>query len=431
MGFVSLDNVSRAGSTVRFGFSSSAEVAQVMKADVLTVTYDISVDSVPESVLAVTFVANFLPFAWLMDIEIRVPELDADFYDCLPKLADGYRQVFPGRKIGGRVTCERRVVSSVAERGRCGVFYSGGLDAVTTLLDHLDERPDLLSVWGADIAYGNEDGWRMTNGKIAAGVQGLGLAQIVARCDFRVIEDEGRLHFMALEALGDGWWHGLKHAIALFGIMAPVAYARRHERLYVASSHCRAMGLAACASNPLTDNEVRFCGCRIVHDGYEYSRQDKAGRLLEGSRRIGLKIPLHVCWETQTGENCCQCEKCLRTITEILVEGGDPEEFGFAGFRRHYTSAHVIPLLRRTFHERNVSGNNTINRSWAMCVPRIRAHESALRRTPEWPVFEWMLAHDFLSNDSITLPLDDRLRRHPLRRWLYRCLRPFGRKELD
>lgn len=431
MGFVSLDNVSRAGSTVRFGFSSSAEVAQVMKADVLTVTYDISVDSVPESVLAVTFVANFLPFAWLMDIEIRVPELDADFYDCLPKLAEGYRQVFPGRKIGGRVTCERRVVSSVAERGRCGVFYSGGLDAVTTLLDHLDERPDLLSVWGADIAYGNEDGWRMTNGKIAAGVQGLGLAQIVARCDFRVIEDEGRLHFMALEALGDGWWHGLKHAIALFGIMAPVAYARRHERLYVASSHCRAMGLAACASNPLTDNEVRFCGCRIVHDGYEYSRQDKAGRLLEGSRRIGLKIPLHVCWETQTGENCCKCEKCLRTITEILVEGGDPEEFGFAGFRRHYTSAHVIPLLRRTFHERNVSGNNTINRSWAMCVPRIRAHESALRQTPEWSVFEWMLAHDFLSNDSITLPLDDRLRRHPLRRWLYRCLRPFGRKELD
>ena len=29
------------------------------------------------------------------------------------------------------------------------------------------------------------------------------------------------------------------------------------------------------------------------------------------------------------GENCCKCEKCLRTINEILAEGENYKEFGF------------------------------------------------------------------------------------------------------
>ena len=29
------------------------------------------------------------------------------------------------------------------------------------------------------------------------------------------------------------------------------------------------------------------------------------------------------------GTNCCKCEKCYRTILEIVSEGGEPNAFGF------------------------------------------------------------------------------------------------------
>ena len=36
-----------------------------------------------------------------------------------------------------------------------------------------------------------------------------------------------------------------------------------------------------------------------------------------------------MCWESSGGSNCCNCEKCWRTILGVYAEGFDPREFGF------------------------------------------------------------------------------------------------------
>ena len=40
-------------------------------------------------------------------------------------------------------------------------------------------------------------------------------------------------------------------------------------------------------------------------------------------------IQLKVCWRRVAGKNCSSCEKCYRTILNILSNHGDPNEFGF------------------------------------------------------------------------------------------------------
>ena len=41
-------------------------------------------------------------------------------------------------------------------------------------------------------------------------------------------------------------------------------------------------------------------------------------------------MKLRVCWESEGGNNCSHCEKCYRTILELVSEGADPNEYGFS-----------------------------------------------------------------------------------------------------
>ena len=86
----------------------------------------------------------------------------------------------------------------------------------------------------------------------------------------------------------------------------------------------------ACVSVPSIDNRLCFCGCRTVHDGYEWDRQQKVAYLVSRFDNFYQPLKLRVCWESGGGENCSHCEKCYRTILELVSEGADPNEYGFA-----------------------------------------------------------------------------------------------------
>ncbi len=70
-------------------------------------------------------------------------------------------------------------------------------------------------------------------------------------------------------------------------------------------------------SSPVIDHLLSSASLRIVHDGAEHSRSDKARLLAEwpfGADRI------RVCWgDAHPGTNCLTCEKCLRTMANFAV----------------------------------------------------------------------------------------------------------------
>lgn len=317
---------------VRAEYRASGEWKRFFKDETPWISYQFDTTAVPDSVLAVPFVANILPLAWLCDAEVSLDSLDKDFLDGLEQIKDGYRNMYPMLDWGGAVACAAQENVPAESRTAVASFFSGGVDAWTTLVKHLDERPLLLSVWGADVRCGDETSWRNVEDAIKKTASDLSLDYQVIKSNFRDVLSEPPLYELVRKS-GDGWWHGFQHGISIISHAAPVAYALGLKRVYIASSYPETMaGTYTCASDPTIDDHVRFAGCRTVHDGREFDRLGKVRYLMGQDEAITSKMQFRVCWQANSlGKNCCRCEKCYRTILELVSVNcrGGVQRYGF------------------------------------------------------------------------------------------------------
>lgn len=291
--------------------------------------YNIDISDVPAGIAVVPLLANILPMAWVYDAEIDLPVCDEDFYKSIPEFKKGYEEMYPMMDLKGNIQVEQ-IQKNVLQRAKeSGAFFSGGVDAFNTLVCHEKEKPVLLTVWGADVKLDDEMGWKNVFSHLKETAKEFHTEYVTIKSNFRMIQKEDELT-RVVEKSGDGWWHGFQHGIGIICHAAPVAYKMGLSKVYFASSFTAAdKGKVTCASDPTIDNYVRFCGTKIVHDGYEFNRQMKVHNITEFAKKTGKKIPLRVCWESTGGSNCCNCEKCWRTILAIYAERQDPRNYGF------------------------------------------------------------------------------------------------------
>ncbi len=319
------------------------------------VEYSTDVSGVPEGLAVVPFLVDVLPIAWIYDAELIVPCIDKAFYESIPAFKHGYEEMYPSVRFMGKVTAETIEENIPEKQGRCAALFSGGADAFNTLVMHAEEKPDLITLWGADITLDDRDGWDRVEAHLKQTADAFGVESLTVKTSFRSLPNETLLHHMSSKMVGDGWWHGFQHGIAIIGHAAPLAYVNGYSTVYIASSFTAAeKGKVTCASDPTIDNFVRFGTTRVVHDGYEFDRQGKIHNIISYARKTGIAAQLRVCWVSSGGKNCCACEKCWRTILELAAEGEDPKKYGMS-----YTEAQAraarklcrdpgnIPLYRR------------------------------------------------------------------------------------
>lgn len=365
------------------------------------IEYPESIETVPDAIAAIPFVCNVLPIVWLTNSALRLKELDKAFYECIPNVRNGFETMFPESSFDGKIDVEKVIVCEIPGNGSCAAFFSGGLDAVNTLVNHLEEKPALISIWGSDIRFDNADGWDVVHRGIAEYAEKYNLPDVMIRSAFREFDDERLLDRRFRQQLQDSWWHGVKHGIGLLGHAAPYAYLHGISTVYIASSNCPADGPVRCSSNPLTDNHVRFAAAKVVHDGFEYSRQDKVRNVADYVNQTGDQLLLHVCWESQSGSNCCRCEKCYRTMVGLIAEGADPVDYGFAdtrmamkNFRKHLVNRHRNDVL--------------LQKHWTHIQKRIIENRRNLKKHPDWKAVRWMLKADFWHPETLKAPMSVR-----------------------
>ena len=398
---IELKEITKIKNKVIFNYTTSEEICQYFSDKPFWIEYPENIESVPDSILAVPFVCNVLPIVWLTDSTLVIPKLDEAFFNCLPDVKKGYETMYPETEwkgnieVGKIVPCDRE-----AEQGKCAMFYSGGVDSVQTLISHLDEKPMLISIWGSDVKVDNAEGWNVLFKAISEASERFQLPTATIRSTFREFDNEGLLDRDFHEKLHDGWWHGVKHGIALLGHVAPLAYLCGIETVYIAASNCPADVNVRCASHPSIDNNVRFAGCKVKHDGFEFSRQDKVHNVVQ-YKKDHEPIKLHVCWESQSGQNCCKCEKCYRTIAAILSEGDCPEVFGFDNYKETLNLMHET-VLRRI--------NANLCLQWIPIKRRIKENKDNLIQEEYWNSIKWIGQTDFDHPEKILLPLTIRLK---------------------
>ena len=398
-----LSNIKKHKSCLNYCFSYSEGLSRFFTGKPFQIEFAFDIENVPDAVLAIPFVCSVLPIAWVTDAELHISELDESFYSCIPNVKAGYENMFPetpfrgALKIGKVISCKK-----IDSTETCAMLFSGGADSVDTLYRHLEESPALLSVWGSDIKYDNPKGWAPLQHMLQETSSHFGLQYSVFHSTFRAFDSEAELTRAFGSQLQDNWWHGVKHGLALLGHAAPYAYMYNCKYLYIASTNCAEDGVLRCASNHSIDNHVRFASCSVIHDGFDYSRQEKIRNIVQYATAHNDYFPLHVCWETQTGKNCCHCEKCFRTIIAIIAEGGDPAKFGFPDYEKH------LPELENVLKK---SHPDTLKRFWPHIQKRIlqRKEEGIqllLKRN-----LRFLVHADFNRPEFLTTPLSKRVRR--------------------
>lgn len=294
-------------------------------------------------------------------------DVDRRFSDNLRAVQEVYCQWDKSlRRV--QVQCGVRADEPAGGR-RVGLFFSGGVDSLYSLLQHQDEITDLIFVRGFDIRL--NDDWRIRQAEERIG-------RIGAHFGKRVVRIETNMRDL-LDTCGD--WGALTHGAAL----AAVGHAMPQEfrRLLIASSD-GSPDPAPWGSHPRLDPLWSNSRCAFVHDGCESGRIEKIRRIAESE--IALQT-LRVCWKNSEGQlNCGRCEKCIRTMIALRVVGALDRCPSFAAPLR------VHRMLRLVFHDpanmwgqrENLQALRTLPRAramyWALAFVFLRSHLRVFRK---------------------------------------------------
>ena len=166
---------------------------------------------------------------------------------------------------------------------------------------------------------------------------------------------------------------------------APIAYLKNSKTVYIASSYSykdRVHHLDA--SNPQIDNYIMFGSAQVIHDGYDYTRQDKIYNICHFAKKHNIPMFIHVCWKQFDNlQNCSTCEKCLRTCMGILAEGFNPNDFGF---KYEKESSQLVKQMLST-KELPVSME-----MWEQILYRFKMNAGIIEQYPD---LKWILSFDF------------------------------------
>ena len=326
-----LTEIERKGNLVNYHFTVSREIEKFFTTDTLFVEYDRDVTDVPDSILAIPFVSSLLAISWVLDCNLWVREIDKTFYDSVPKIREAYREIYDHFPLKGRfapaILTRNEIPASKLPSTHALLLFSGGADCQATFIRNLQKSPLLCNIQGWYKSLEDKDIAADADKRdISSFAREYNVPTCFVRSNFaRVIS--GLFDQKYHKAIGDTMWHGFLHSMAFIGIAIPIAYQTGISEIMIASSLTIGLNFY-CASNLTTDSAFRYAKNGFVtHDGFELNRQGKMEVIVKHQKATGKPFFMRVC--SFHDHNCCECEKCFRTILGIVAEGGNIKDFGF------------------------------------------------------------------------------------------------------
>lgn len=185
-------------------------------------------------------------------------------------------------------------------------------------------------IWGSDIWLEDIDGWTTAKKNIEEIAQKFNKKIIIIKSNFRKNINELELNRVYEKELGDNWWHGVEHGLALLGHIAPLTQHYDLKTHYIPATHTATAQNVKCGSYPTIDENFKASSTNVIHDGFNYTRLAKVKNIIKVLKENNLKINFRTCYnERGSLINCCNCEKCYRTIMELVAIGENPNNYGY------------------------------------------------------------------------------------------------------
>jgi hypothetical protein len=321
--------------TVRCDFEVSKPLRRFFAQEYFFATFNTEIHTVPASILTIPFLANIAPIVWSTDSILTVPVIDKDFLESLSHIKNSLQRMYPNMHFNGSITGERVESHDNEVTSSSAILFSGGVDSLTSFIQNKSHSPYLVTVWGADVSLGQKGTWNLVKSNVENFARIYNLKNLFITSNLRAFISAHALKAEFKKSIVD-WWGSVQHGLGLLGLCAPLSYSLGIGAIFLPSSHTEDFD-HPWGSHPSIDNLVRWTNTRVIHHGYEYSRQQKLNIIADYIKSEEPNLHIRVCYFSTDGKNCCKCEKCSRTITGLLLEGINPNQHGFSCDKKTFT----------------------------------------------------------------------------------------------
>lgn len=328
---LTVERISTTDNRVTVKFNCVGRIKKFFMTNKFFAEYSVPIETTPESLLVIPFLAAVMPITWASNAEVNVENIDQTFLESLETVKNSMQRFYPRLRLGGTITAKKVSKDSISPSQKRMVLFSGGSDSLATFIRHRNENLTLVHVYNADITQQKKANRNMDVAYIKNFCSRNKLPLITISSSFNAMLDYLMLSGFDKyidEETDYSWWGRIMHGLALIGLCAPITYILKIEKLYIASSYTKDFS-GGWGSHPDIDNNVKWTGMTVFHDGYELSRQDKMNIIADYAKNFDRDFTIQSCFELKNGENCNHCEKCARTIVGLELAGMDPNKYGF------------------------------------------------------------------------------------------------------
>lgn len=325
---ISLNHIEIQGNIVRYHYNVNAEIKKYFCSDTFFIQYDKNIENVPISILTIPFVNCMAGLSWLCDAMIFVDKIDSTYYESFKEIKRAYSELHHA-SLKGMLVPSIIENNEISNNKNCLLLFGGGVDCHSSFLRNKDVVSGAVNIYGwlnsesDDNPVDKSD--KLSTEKFA---QEFGINAYHIRSNFASQFNLNLIDKQLCNKLETSYWYGFLHSMAFLSISVPIAWAKGVSNLMIASSFTKDRANVHCGSYITTDYEFRFATSgKTIHDGFELSRQQKVQIIADFQRHTNKPYFFQAC--SFNDHNCCKCEKCFRTIIELIAEGVEPSDFGF------------------------------------------------------------------------------------------------------
>ena len=178
--------------------------------------------------------------------------------------------------------------------------FTGGVDAFYTLIKNSYEINDLLYVWGFDIPLTEKTFYTQVKNH---------LSSVSEKFNKEIIFVKTNLGFEVTNKYAS--WGDYCYGAAIASV---VLFMSNNYKLCFMPS-CNDYSVLVPRGSHILINNLWGCdGIQFVYDGAESSRIEKVNYIADNEI---VQKNLRVCYSTHDIYNCCECEKCTRTMASL------------------------------------------------------------------------------------------------------------------
>jgi len=327
--FIKISSVRASDNKLEVKLEFSKEIEKYFFKNSFEVTYDMNIEDVDESILAIPAVCATIHVAWATGADLYVEKLDETFLSSLPKIRKVFEGFYPKFSSSGNIHVQK-IITNKFNNTQTALLFSGGLDSLVSYITHKDQHPILITL----LKPGNSKYNKEYHNKVRdfhrkfAEQEGLDIQFIETKMTDE-LSDTLNNRLLQREFKVYNWWGGASHGLIVLGLCAPLT-VKRIGKVILASSYPKKIRKPA-GSHYFAYTDFSWGDVKVFYDAGDLTRQGKIRHVLKANPQYHKYM--RSCLFSNEGwpdfKECGYCEKCLRTIAGLILEGIDPNECNF------------------------------------------------------------------------------------------------------